>query len=83
MRKAQSLSLNTIIIAAIALLVLVVIAVIFSGRSQIFGTELRSCENQGGVCREDGCNSNEAKVGDSSNTNCPYECCIAVYSAGS
>ena len=35
-RKAQSISINTIIIAAIALAVLVVLFVIFTGRFKIF-----------------------------------------------
>ena len=79
MRKAQGLSLNVIIIAAIALIVLVVISVIFASRSQIFGTETRSCTNKGGTCRDDGCLDNEAKIGDSTNTDCPNECCLPVY----
>ena len=37
MRKAQGLSLNTIIIAALVLVVLIILIVIFSGRMNIFG----------------------------------------------
>lgn len=60
MKKAQSISINTIVVAAIALLVLVVMIAIFGGRIRIFGQEARSCINQGGVegcytsCTDDG-----------------------------
>ncbi|MFH0979051.1 MAG: hypothetical protein V1837_07170 [Candidatus Woesearchaeota archaeon] len=74
-RKAQSISLNTIIIAILALLVLVVIALIFSGKIKVFGTETRSCANVGGTC-ETACESNEAEQG---NTNCVNKCCIDIY----
>jgi len=46
-KKAQGLSLNVIIIAAIGLLVLVVLAIIFTGRSGIFVREIEKCT---GVC---------------------------------
>ena len=49
-KRAQSLSLNTIIIAALALIVLVVIIFIFSGKIKIFGQGTESCANQGGQC---------------------------------
>ncbi len=51
-RKAQGLSLNTIIIAIIVLIVLVVIIMVFTG---YFGTRftpgVTSCENSGGTCQ--------------------------------
>ncbi len=50
-RKSQSISINTIIIAAIALAVLVVLFVIFTGRFKIFSegvSSTTSCEN---TCR--------------------------------
>ena len=50
MRKAQSLSINTIIIVAIALVVLVVIIVIFSRGSGIFTKDALGCESKGGSC---------------------------------
>ncbi len=59
-RKAQGLSLNTIIIAIIVLIVLVVIIMVFTG---YFGTKftpgVTSCENSGGACQfaiDDGSN---------------------------
>lgn len=51
-KKAQGLSLNTIIIAIIVLIVLVVIIMVFTG---YFGTRftpgVTSCENSGGTCQ--------------------------------
>ncbi len=47
-KKAQSISINTIIIAAIALAVLVVLFLIFTGRLSIFSKGLEgtvTCEN--------------------------------------
>ncbi|MBC8444231.1 hypothetical protein H8D83_01465 [Candidatus Woesearchaeota archaeon] len=52
-KKAQGLSLNTIIIAALVLLVLVILAVIFTGRMGQWGTETNNCEKQGGICTEE------------------------------
>ena len=47
MAKAQGLSINTIIVLALALLVLLVLGFIVSGRFQIFGKGLSKCN---GVC---------------------------------
>jgi len=50
-KKAQGLSLNTIIVAIIVLVVLVVLIMLFTG---VFGAKvtptLTSCEGQGGEC---------------------------------
>ncbi len=53
MKKAQSISINTIVVAAIALIVLVVIIAIFSGRIKIFTWGARDCGTQGGKCDDD------------------------------
>jgi hypothetical protein len=50
MAKGQGISINVIIIAAIALLVLVVLSVIFLGRIGLFGTKSLACIDQGGSC---------------------------------
>ena len=71
--------MNAIIIAALALLVLIVIAVIFAGRFNIFGTTTRDCSSLGGNCRPSGCLPNEAPVGDSSGTDCNGQCCVQIY----
>jgi len=52
MSKAQGISINVIIIAAIALLVLVVLSVIFMGRLGQFATKTAECENKGGKCAD-------------------------------
>jgi hypothetical protein len=49
-KKAQALSLNAIIIAALVLLVLVVIAIIFGTRSKDFYGGTENCASKGGTC---------------------------------
>ncbi|MEA2036587.1 MAG: hypothetical protein U9O94_03710 [Nanoarchaeota archaeon] len=57
MKKGQGLSLNTIIIAAIVLIVLVVLWAIFTGRMGVFSQGLtditrdKTCEESGGVIK--------------------------------
>lgn len=55
MAKGQGISINVIIIAAIALLVLVVLSVLFLGRVGIFGVKTIECAGQGGLCAIDQC----------------------------
>ena len=43
MKKAQGLPMNVIIIAALALLVLVILTIVFMGRINIFGKETGTC----------------------------------------
>jgi hypothetical protein len=50
MKKAQGMSMNVIIIAALALLVLVVLSVIFLTRAGVFSRETVNCRQQGGLC---------------------------------
>ena len=49
-KKGAEISMNVIIIAAIGLLVLVVLSVIFLGRVGTFGEKTGDCEVQGGIC---------------------------------
>jgi hypothetical protein len=42
--------MTTVIIAALAIIVLIVLALIFAGRMRIFGTESSACRNLGGKC---------------------------------
>ncbi|MGM5487850.1 MAG: hypothetical protein ACQESG_02785 [Nanobdellota archaeon] len=53
-RKGQGLSMNVIIVAALALLVLVILSVVFMSRTNIFFTDSKDCENLGGTCVPDG-----------------------------
>lgn len=48
-KKAQGLSLNVIILAAIALLVLIILAVVFSSRMGKFSSGLEDCGSKGGT----------------------------------
>jgi hypothetical protein len=50
MKKAQGMSMNVIIIAALALIVLVILAVVFMNKMGGFVTETDTCENNGGRC---------------------------------
>ena len=54
-KKAQGISINVIIIAAIALLVLVVLSVIFMGRMGNFSGSTKECMLQGGACTAGNC----------------------------
>jgi len=49
-KKSQGISMNTIIIAAIALLVLVILAVIFTQRMGWWSRSSQDCEKVGGKC---------------------------------
>ena len=63
-KKAQGLSITTIIVAVIALVVLVVLVAIFTGRLGIFSTgvsEVGTCESFGGDCRAS-CLDEETRV---------------------
>ena len=50
-KRGQGMTLNTIVVAALVLLVFVILALIFSGRISIFGSESAACKNNGGVCK--------------------------------
>jgi len=66
MKNAQGISINVIIVAAIALLVLVVLSIIFMGRIGQFGTKVGECENKGGRCADVGeyCGQPDSSVED-------------------
>jgi len=50
MKKAQGLSLNTIIIAALVIMVLVILILVFTGRMGSFSKSSESCQSKGGIC---------------------------------
>lgn len=50
MKKAEGLSLTTIVIAALALLVLVILSVIFVGRIGKWSEKSTDCLQRGGTC---------------------------------
>ena len=55
MAKAQGISINVIVVAAIALLVLVVLSVMFVGKIGLFAVKSTSCSERGGTCSVDVC----------------------------
>ena len=50
MKKAQSISINTIVVAAIALVVMVLIVMIFTGNITKFRKGANDCYANGGKC---------------------------------
>ena len=81
-KKAQGISMNVIIIAAIALLVLVILSVIFIGRMGSFGRITGDCTTQGGRCLASPCNVQTPPMASNSGLNCEEEstpyCCLPV-----
>jgi hypothetical protein len=49
-KKAQGMSINMIVVAAIALLVMVILIAIFSSQMGDFGEQKDNCIAQGGAC---------------------------------
>ena len=52
-KKAQDISINTIIVAAISLIVLIVLVFIFSNKSRDFVETGNNCVALGGECSDD------------------------------
>ncbi len=85
-KKGAELSMNVIIVAAIALMVLVVLSIIFMGRAGKFATESNLCSNNGGACVNTGtCTGAYQKVTTSGvcldaakKLDTTKECCITV-----
>ena len=77
-RKSQGLSINVVIIIALALIVFVVLTAIFTGRVRIFSQTLEDCESKQGRC-DIGCKVNEAKItGAKCSTKEKPICCIQI-----
>lgn len=83
-KKAQGISINVVIVAAIALLVLVVLSVIFIGRLGLFSSSVGECENKGGVCVLANENCPDDKPQPFTEWSCPdlneepQKCCIGI-----
>ncbi len=78
MKKAQGLSMTTIIVAAICLIVLVVLIVIFTGNIDKWGGNVQRCKTKGGEC-EDKCGTGKVEI---PNTRCSGNtpaCCIEIF----
>lgn len=72
--KAQGMPINIIIIAAISLLVLVILVIIFTGRTGIFTKEAGNCVNNGGECTTEDC----SKLGELVKESTAYKCYYAA-----
>lgn len=83
MKKAQGISMNTIVIAAIALTVMILIVLITTTNLKSFGLGARNCENNGGTCVEnvDVCTAApyEGTVSSKKCNTDGYVCCISPY----
>lgn len=85
-KKAQGISLNVIIIAAIALLVLVILSVVFLGRTRNFTETVADCRSANGqVVAESNCDTGSGKNAiltqynvDDPDTTQREVCCVSV-----
>lgn len=82
-KKGFELSMNVIIVSAIALIVLVVVLLIFTGKVKTMNKDLDSCNSKGGVCESgvagtfgDTCGPGKAKV--SADCGGTMVCCIQL-----
>jgi hypothetical protein len=50
MKKAQGMSVNTIVVAIIVLIVLVILVLLLSGYFRGWGKSMTTCHSQGGTC---------------------------------
>lgn len=84
-KKAQGLSFNVIVIAALALITLLVVLGIFTGKFGEFSKDIKSCAIKGGTCKEL-CGENEREF---ESATCPKtisesessktkKCCIKI-----
>ena len=79
-KRGQGMPVNVIIIAAISLIVLFVLIIMFTGQSSKTVSTLESCQGIAGQCKKNspGCLEGE---GEKINVKCPSgeKCCIRVY----
>jgi hypothetical protein len=83
-RSAQGLSLNVVVIAAIALLVLVVLGVVFLQGTSEVPTKLKGCVASGGVCTAgDTCSGGFSRSTNADHTDCAETsiCCLSNLAA--
>ena len=81
-KKGAELSMNVIIIAALALVVLVIIIALFVGKMNIFTKQSDTCINNGGRCVEDekDCIGPYENIQSGPNYRCEKDrfCCVGV-----
>ncbi len=78
MKKAQGLSLQTIVISILALIVLAVILFVFSGKIGDVKTGLDSCKEKGGKCVTSYDASCSGPVIKTKDPECSGYCCIPI-----
>lgn len=84
MKKAQGMSLNVIVVAALVVLVLIVLSIIFIRSSGKFSGNVASCEVQGGKCAaacEDVAYGTEDYTVERNDLSCSQEgetCCLKI-----
>jgi hypothetical protein len=89
-KKAQGRTFWIVITAVIALVVLVVVLMIFTGKIWMLDTELMNCESKGGECiplTAENCAKSCEAIGKSHSSlfTCPSEgecCCLGVKESG-
>jgi len=76
MSKAQGLSMQTVVVAALVLIVLIILVVVFSGKMNFFGKGTEECGSKGGQCQDRACLPGEVPV----IAACPdtENCCIPI-----
>ena len=79
MKKAQGISLRTIVIAALAIIVMLVLIGIFTNKIGFFSANAINCESKGGTCKGS-CGADEILI---LRTSCNFDdqagndkCCI-------
>ena len=78
-KRGQGLSINVIIVATLLLAVLFVVVMIFTGKIELFGSRLASCDAKAGVCKAE-CEKGELLV---EQTDCGDKvCCVRVIDSG-
>lgn len=78
MKKAQGLSMNVVIIAALAIIVLIIVVFMFVRGAREGGTAFFDCRSRGGECvPKDSCKDDDGRV-DITVTSCVegQECCL-------
>jgi hypothetical protein len=77
MAKAQGISMTTLIIAAICLIVLVVLIIIFTGNLNKWGIDIKSCAARGGKsCSTQPCTPKQTEIPNVCPTN--QYCCVDI-----
>ncbi len=77
-KKGASISFNTITLAIVGIIVLLVIITVFTGKSNLISKDLSACESKGGVC-QGSCADSFQTATDFVCTEQELTCCINVY----